>query len=147
MADKNYLCFTANEDSTISMEQPSTSTPHYTAGKVLQYKINDGKWQKWDLSMVRLRKGEKMYIKSDDTIPMGESNGVYKRFVMRASIAASGNIMSLLNFKDTVPEYAFYCLFEDCKSLTQAPELPITDLYFSFGCYFVYSNYFVIINY
>ena len=52
---------------------------------------------------------------------------------MTGSIAASGNIMSLLNFSDTLPEFAFYSLFKRCTSLVQAPELPATTL--ALKCY------------
>ena len=129
--EKDYLCFTSTGDSTISMSQQGT--PNTSANKVIQYKLNDGQWQTWDLSAVTLHDGDKMYVKSDDTIPMNESNSIYKKFVMTGSIAASGNIMSLLNFSDTLTDYAFYNLFSFCASLTTAPELPATTL--GVSCY------------
>ncbi len=109
-------------------------TPNTSANKVIQYKLNDGQWQTWDLSAVTLADGDKMYLKLDDEIPMGESYGqgsiyyAFKQFVMTGSIAASGNIMSLLNFSTTLAEYVFYKLFENCTSLTTAPELPATTM-------------------
>ena len=129
---KPYLCFTSNGDSTVRMEQHDT--PNTSANKVIQYKLNDGQWQNWDLSAVTLHDGDKMYLKSDDEIPMCEYLA-YKNFVMTGSIAASGNIMSLLNFSDTLPDYAFNSLFAyHCASLTAAPELPATTL--SAYCYY-----------
>lgn len=127
--EKDYLCFTSAGDSTVAMHQEGT--PNTTANKVIQYKLNDGQWQTWDLSAVTLHDGDKMYLKSDDEIPTGEKDGIdeiYKCFVMTGSIAASGNIMSLLNFSDTLPNFAFYSLFNRCTSLTQAPSLPATTL-------------------
>ena len=47
---------------------------------------------------------------------------------MTGSIAASGNVMSLLNFSDTVTFSGFIYLFSDCTSLTTAPALPATTL-------------------
>ena len=129
---KEYLCFTSTGDSTVRMMQESTPTD-ISKGKVLQYKLNDGQWQTWDLSAVTLSDGDKMYVKSDDDIPMNESMYIYKQFVMTGSIAASGNIMSLLNFSTTLSDYAFYCLFYKCASLTTAPKLPATIL--SSYCY------------
>ena len=123
---QDYLCFTSTGDSTVAMTQ--NGTPNKSANKVIQYKLNDGEWQNWDLSTVTLADGDKMYVKSDDTIPMSESNPICKQFVMTGSIAASGNIMSLLNFSDTLTNYAFLCLFSNCSSLTTAPELPATVL-------------------
>ena len=121
-----YLCFTSTGDSTISMKQ--TGTPNKSANKVIQYKLNNGRWQTWDMSAVTLADGDKMYIKSDDEIPVSESDEIYKQFVITGSIAASGNIMSLLNFSTTLPYYAFCMMFLDCASLTAAPELPATTL-------------------
>ncbi|MCR5394056.1 MAG: leucine-rich repeat protein [Bacteroidales bacterium] len=60
----------------------------------------------------------------------------YYMFVLGDSIAASGNVMSLLDKtckKTSVAEYAFYNLFGGQTSLTQAPELPATTL--SNSCY------------
>ena len=124
--EPDYLCFTSTGDSTVAMAQ--YNEPNVSANKVLQYKINDGQWQTWDLSAVTLADGDKMYLKSDDEIPMSESNTTYKYFVMTGSIAASGNIMSLLNFSDTLTNYALLYLFNNCSSLTTAPELTATTL-------------------
>ena len=130
--EKEYLCFTSTGDSTVAMEQNGTPTD-ISNGKVIQYKLNNGQWQNWDLSAITLVDKDKMYVKSDDTIPMTESNYIYKMFVMTGSIAASGNIMSLLNFSTTLSDYAFYGLFYKCASLTTAPKLPVTIL--SSYCY------------
>ena len=124
--ERDYLCFTSTGDSTVAMQQ--NGTPNTSANKVIQYKLNDGQWQTLDLSAITLADGDKMYLKSDDEIPMSESYNIYKNFVMTGSITASGNVMSLLNFSTTLPNYAFYCLFKDCSSLTTAPELPATTL-------------------
>ena len=132
--EPDYLCFTSTGNSTVAMTQKGT--PNTSANKVIQYKLNDGQWQTWDLSAVSLADGDKMYLKSDDEIPVSETGNIYKRFIMTGSIAASGNIMSLLNFSDTLTLYAFYCLFEgtfQAAVLTQAPELPATTL--ADGCY------------
>ena len=129
--EPEYLCFTSTGDSTVAMTQNGTPSASYN--KVIQYKLNYGQWQTWDLSAVTLHDGDKMYLKSDDTIPMVESHNIYKYFAMTGSIAASGNIMSLLNFSDTLQSYAFLRLFRNCTSLTTAPELPATTL--STECY------------
>ena len=139
--EKDYLCFTSTGNSTVAMQQ--NGTPSASANKVIQYKLNDGQWQTWDLSSVSLSDGDKMYVKSDDEIPTGESDGfdeIYKHFVMTGSIAASGNIMSLLNFSTTLPDtdYAFCSLFKHCTSLTQAPSLPATTL--APRCYYSMFN-------
>lgn len=133
---QDYLCFTSTGNSTVAMHQEGT--PNKSANKVIQYKLNDGQWQTWDLSAVTLVDGDKMYLKSDDEIPIGESNEIYKQFVITGSIAASGNIMSLLNFSDTLVDYAFTRMFKDCVSLTAAPALPATTL--ADACYAIMFN-------
>ena len=121
-----YLCFTSTGDSTVAMNQYGSPTD-ISNNKVIQYKLNDGEWQTWDLSGVMLHDGDKMYVKSDDTIPLSENEIIYKQFEIMGTVAASGNIMSLLNFSDTLPSYAFYYLFYN-STLTQAPELPAATL-------------------
>ena len=125
--EPDYLCFTSTGDSTVAMQQKGTPTD-ISNGKVLQYKINNNDWQTWDLSAITLADADKMYIKSDDTIPMSETWSISKTFKITGSIAASGNIMSLLNFSDTLPDFAFCRLFNECSSLTAAPELPASTL-------------------
>ena len=123
--NKDYLCFTSTGDSTIKMEQ--VGTPNKSDYKVIKYKLNNGQWQKWDLSTISLSDGDKMYLKSDDEVPVSEYR-IYKKFVMTGSIAASGNIMSLRNFSDTLTQNIFDSLFAGCTALTAAPKLPVTTL-------------------
>ena len=55
----------------------------------------------------------------------------HSKFKMSGNVAASGNVMSLLDATMTrtdVPKYAFVDLFFECTSLTEAPELPATTL-------------------
>ena len=129
--ERDYLCFTSTGDSTVAMTQKGT--PSTSANKVIQYKLNDGQWQNWDLSAVTLADGDNMYLKSDDEIPISESSIIHKQFSIIGSIAASGNIMSLLNFSTTLTDYAFAYLFYGCGTLTSTPELPATTL--AVSCY------------
>ena len=55
-------------------------------------------------------------------------------FKMTGSISASGNIQSMLNFSEKTKQYCYWSLFADCSSLTQAPQLPATEL--TDGCYY-----------
>ena len=123
-----YLCFTCNRNTTVSMRQEGTPTD-ISKGKVIQYKLNDGQWQNFN-SGVSLTAGDKMYLKSDDTIPMCESQEIYKKFTTsNGSISISGNIMSLLNFNTSLTPYCFYRLFNYANILSlQELELPATTL-------------------
>ena len=55
----------------------------------------------------------------------------YYYFKISGSVAAKGNIMSLLDrncARNSVPSFAFSNLFFDCTGLTSAPDLPATEL-------------------
>ena len=130
--EPDYLCFTSTGDSTVKIVENSTPTD-ISKGKVIQYKVNDGQWQTFVFKFmsteeVSLADGDKMYLKSDDEIPMSEEGSTYRRFIMTGSIAASGNIMSLFNFSTTIPNNGLSSVFYGCTSLTTAPELPATTL-------------------
>ena len=60
------------------------------------------------------------------------------RFVMSGTIAASGNVMSLVDstmVSTTIPcNYCYYAMFFNCTGLTSAPALPATTL--ATGCYY-----------
>ena len=133
---KEYLRFVAIGNSTVAMKQEGTPTD-ISNGKVIQYKLNNGEWRTWDRlapAHISLAYGDKLYLKSDDTKPMAEGYNIYKYFVMTGQIYAYGNIMSLLNFSDTLPNFAFLRLFNECTALTSAPELPATKL--GEACYY-----------
>ena len=66
------------------------------------------------------------------------SKGVYEyyNFTMTRRTQASGNVNSMLDWTQDNPPLKNYCyckMFNGCRSLTQAPELPATTLYQS--CY------------
>ena len=133
---KEYLRFVSIGNSTVAMKQEGTPTD-ISNGKVIQYKLNNGEWRTWDRlapAHISLAYGDKLYLKSDDTKPMAEGYNIYKYFVMTGQIYAYGNIMSLLNFSDTLPNFAFLRLFNECTALTSAPELPATKL--GEACYY-----------
>lgn len=52
-----------------------------------------------------------------------KSSSSYVRFVMTGSIAASGNVQSMVNYADC-SAYCFWGLFRDCKALKTPPKLP-----------------------
>ena len=127
----DYLCFTSHGQSTVKLTQQGT--PYDGSDlKTIQYKLNDNDWQDWDLNEITLSDNDKMYLRGD-VICLSESTNTYKQFVMTGSIAASGNIMSLIDYSKLHP-YEFNMLFSGCKALTQAPTLPATQL--TEGCYY-----------
>ncbi len=75
---------------------------------------------------------------NDGQFSTGDADWV--QFVLTGSIAASGNVMSLLSndaLLDEVPALAFMNLFRDQTALVEAPELPAMKLnYRSYFCMF-----------
>lgn len=63
---------------------------------------------------------------------LNKSTSKYISFVLPQQTSASGNINSMINFSDITP-YCFINLFKNCTSLTQAPDLPATNL--AHSCY------------
>ena len=128
----NYLTFTAEkENSSFSIEDHDIKSNIF-------YSLDNGKtWNKLTDQPVKLAKGDRALLKGGkpDETPVWEN---YSNFKMVGAIAASGSVMSLVDGNGegkTIP-YAdcFRCLFEDCSSLTKAPELPATTL--AGDCYY-----------
>ncbi len=125
----NYLTFTAEEDSSsFCIKNRGDNNPN------VEYSLDDGKtWivLKNDIVVSFEKKGDKALLRGYN--PDGFSGGDhYTEFHMQGKIAASGSVMSLIDGigeSKTIPsEYCFNSLFYDCKSLTQAPELPAINL-------------------
>ena len=130
----NYLTFTAETDgSSFSIKGDK---PHD-----LQYSLDNG--ETWtplaDMIVVLQEKGDKALLRGNN--PQGfsgvSSPSSFTKFSMTGSIAASGSVMSLVDNKGesvTIPnDFCFRELFSGCSSLTQAPELPATEL--TLKCY------------
>ena len=79
--------------------------------------------------------GDKVYFRAGSSGNTGFATSPvdYNVFAMSGTIAASGNVMSLLSrdFDDATTinlQYCFCCLFNGCTSLINAPALPATVL-------------------
>ena len=131
------LKFTAIENSTISLSNVGGNKPD------IWYSNNTVNWTKWNYSNIELTKDSKIYFKGNNGTNFSKSTAQYSQFVMTGKIAASGNIMSLLDngacTRTEVGECCFANLFKDCKVLTTPPTLPATRL--AVGCYrFLFSG-------
>ena len=131
------LKFTAIENSTISLSNVGGNEPD------IWYSNNTVNWTKWNYSTIELTKDSKIYFKGSNGTNFSKSTAQYSQFVMTGKIAASGNIMSLLDngacTSTEVGECCFANLFKDCKVLTTPPTLPATTL--AVGCYrFLFSG-------
>lgn len=132
------LCFTANTaGSTVELRR--SGSPYAIS---LEYKVNDSEWASYvpsSTGAITLQNvGDKVWFRAGTSGNANFSKSAENRywFTMSGSIAASGNIQSLLDQtlkKMDVPASSFYDLFFNCSSLTSAPLLPATTL--SKDCY------------
>ena len=108
----------------------------------LEYSTDGENWEPFTLNtgddatntkIILANVGDKVYLRATGTNDSFSADDGYIKFTMTGSIAASGNIMSLVDkeCKSTVipSKLCFYCLFANCGVvLTSAPELPATTL-------------------
>ena len=128
----NYLTFTAEEDE---------AKFQITGSSNVEYSLDDGatwtamKALQW---VILEHEGDKALLRGENPNGFNQSNtNYYISFSLSGRIAASGSVMSLIDGvgeSTVIPnDYCFSCLFYDCDGLTQAPELPATEL--KRGCY------------
>jgi len=128
----NYLQFTAVDgDAKIGLSEATSPD--------VQYSFDGKSWVAWDYKEITIPNGSTVYLKGNN--PKGFSKGfpMNNHFMMQGKIEAHGNIMSLIYGEhcDAIPTIPNSCcfesLFEGCKSLLTAPEMPATTL--TEGCY------------
>ena len=130
----NELTLTATSDNS-SVKLTKNGTLSNT------YEVNTGSgWTAYAFgTVIPLNAGESCRWRCKSH-PTSQSYDNYVQFVMTGKIEASGNVNSMLSrdFENltSLSGYgnAFRSLFENCTSLTQAPELPATTL--AYGCYY-----------
>ena len=119
----------------------ANSTVKYTVtgtptGSDMKYSYDAKTWTQWsDNTEITLTNvGDYIYVKGNNSLGLSKDGSNYIKFVMTGKIAAGGNINSLLDNNDgssitVIPSgYCYMCLFQNCSSLTTAPELPATTL-------------------
>ena len=128
----NFLNFTAVDgDAKIGLS--ARTSPD------VQYSFDEKNWIVWDYKEITIPNGSTVYLKGNN--PKGFSKGfpMNNHFMMQGKIEAHGNIMSLIYGEhcDAIPTIPNSCcfesLFQGCKSLLTAPEMPATTL--TEGCY------------
>lgn len=123
-AYEKMLTFTAEEATSISYTNPQSVD---VSGMYYQ-KANDTGWGDsipWDGTAVSLVEGQKIRLYNTKNTLNSSSKCI--TFSSTDKIAASGNIMSLVNHNQ-LGDHAFYNLFKDMTTLTKAPLLITTKL-------------------
>ena len=134
------LCFTAEQaNSTVRFDSLAEGAPiaQFYPDMNLQYSTDGSNWTVMDLTQppsdfTLANVGDKIYFKAVTENPDGFSNnGPACQWKMTGKIAASGNIQYLLKSdgsRTDVPSGCYYDMFNNCTSLTSAPQLPATTL-------------------
>ena len=133
--EANYLTFTAEEDGS------SFGIAYNYLSPDVQYSLNGGEtWTELAVgdTILLAKKGDKALLRGYNEGGLGSNGKDNAHFIMTGAIAASGSVMSLIDgigLSLKIPkESCFWYLFENCTSLTQAPEVPATTL--SEWCYY-----------
>lgn len=131
----DWLCFTAEKaGSTIWFENEGDNNPS------IQYSFDGDSWSDWNekATITLENTGDKVYVRGDNSKGFSFNAKKYTHFGMKGKISSSGSVMSLIDPNESSTEIpnsgCFFKLFSDCKSLTQAPDLPATILKDS--CYY-----------
>lgn len=127
----DYLCFTAEEaNSTVKLQKsgfPSIPTLETSTDGSTWTNFTPGK-----TTITLASVGDKVYFRIPRKTSRFSSSAMdYAYFEMTGKIAASGNVMSLVDpsCEETIlSRFCFFKLFNGCTSLTAAPELPATTL-------------------
>lgn len=150
--DYDFLCFTAEEaGSTVSVASMNVDY-WYTVDTIkqgsipqdIEYSIDAKEWKKMlpNVTVTLKEVGDKVFLRGNNpehfNVITQSADGSYRGqlaiFQMTGRIAASGNIMTLIDGKgETValPQNNVGCfsyLFNGCESLVRAPDLPATEL-------------------
>ena len=120
-----FVTFIAQEaNSTIRLSRLSTN-------QTLEYSTDNINWLTFNTSVTitLTNVGDKVYIRGVLSANNTASN--YTQFTMTGRITASGNCNALWNYDDLnapLKDFCGYRMFQDCSSLTTAPDLPATTL-------------------
>ncbi|MBQ0085193.1 MAG: hypothetical protein KBS65_03010 [Prevotella sp.] len=141
---RDYLCIKA-EEAGAKVQLTKKGSPEAVT---IEYSTDEGAtWTTVDFSTVvttgditLTNVGDKVYFRNNGTsATFSQSANNYYQFVMSGNVAASGNVMSLIDNNvesATIPcNYCFYGLFAFCKTLTNAADLKLPATTLTGRCY------------
>ena len=124
------LTFTSTGSTSISLKKKGSPD-----AIILEYKVDDGEWVSYTVGdAIELADGQKVSFRAGEggNSTFSRSYNYYNYSVTGSgTIAASGNIMTLLNREGGLSISTAFCyfgLFDGCTRLTSAPELPAITL-------------------
>ena len=132
-----YLSFLGNEDFTL---KTYNTTANWDG--TLEYSTDTTTWNTWNGTEIS-SSGNNLYLRgTGNTVITGSSSKYRLVFTGTDSlkVTCKGNIENLLDYQTvesgehpSMADYCYACMFQNCTSLTTAPELPATTL--SKNCY------------
>ena len=127
------LTFTALQNNSVVQLQQIGSPSAIT----LNYSKNGGAWTAYTVGdTISLDQGETLALSgANDHFSKYRETDDYYHFNLTGSIAASGNIMSLMNFSNTCTDHCFVRLFQYCTSLVDASQLTLPATTLADWCY------------
>lgn len=134
MPDVNYLCFTANAGSDVTISSTTNWTSSDSQAKpVITYSPDRENWYAWNWGSTEytLRAGQSIYWRGNNDY-IATQQSYFKFITTGGTVALSGNLMTLLDstgvsLSISAVGRGFYCLFNGA-AITSAPELPATTL-------------------
>lgn len=94
----------------------------------VEYSTDKNTWSTWDGSEISSA-DKKLYLRGKNNTTFYTTKGV--QFVLSANAGCYGNINTLLDYENppmSVRKNCYRSMFQNCTSLTTAPELPATTL-------------------
>lgn len=135
--NKDYLCLTAETDgATVGLKYDATPSAY----PVVWHSADRRTWTAFEWTgnatdvATLANAGDKVYLRAfEGGFGNTAAESTNLKFSMTGTIAASGNVMSLLHGDDfetrsEVPTFGFQNLFRGCASLVEPPEMPATRL-------------------
>ena len=119
----------------------------------IQYSTDGTTWQEWQKTAgdngyvydtITLGAiGDTVYFRGDNTAVTDDSTYAFCFLLTEGSVAAGGNVMSILDStmqQTEVPAYGFAYMYAGCTSLTTAAEMPSVTTIGEFGCGYMYQG-------
>ena len=128
-----YMTFTADQPQTFKVSIKNS----YTLDESIQYSLNGGVWTKLDVGTKITFGGDNgaLRLRGKSSGGTASSNSKYAFISFgdsKVKVTCSGDIRTLIDYDNYVTvstaDARFCYLFDECASLTTAPELPATTL-------------------
>lgn len=119
-----YLTFTAlTDNSAVAMNKGASVSINLEVSRDMGQT-----WTTWDFQDIEINTGETVSFRGiNNTISISQYTSGTARFVLGGLVAATGDVMSLLDngegTRTDVPDYCFCKMFQNCTALTTAPEI------------------------